>query len=98
MEGRERGTSRGLWLKQRIAGAFDIPPEVMLELPYITLSGNQRLTIVNHQGLAEFSSSSVKVRTALGLLAVAGEGLVLRLIAPEEIVVEGTIISVCYQC
>lgn len=97
VEDRERGTGRGLRLKQRIVGALDIPPEIMPELPYITLFGNQRLTLVNHQGVAGFSSSSVAVRTALGLLVVAGEGLVLRLIAPEEIIVDGTITSLRYE-
>lgn len=75
----------------RVIEFFELPREVLQNLPRLVLNGRERLVIENHRGLTEYSDRMVRVRTAQGEIGVIGEDLNLTLIAREEIWVEGRI-------
>jgi len=84
-------------LKQRFSSLLDIPKDVMLDLPKISIIGDIQLYIENHRGIIEYSSSLVRISTTLGQLVIIGEGLVLRNIDVEEIYVDGTIKEISFS-
>lgn len=81
-------------LQQQFANFLDIPKEVILDLPKITMLGNVQVVIENHKGITEYTSMVVRVNTSMGEYSITGEGLSLRSILPEEIAIEGKIEAV----
>jgi sporulation protein YqfC len=78
-------------IKKGIANLLELPRDIVLDLPKITLVGNLQLYIENHKGIIEYSSGVVRINTKAGILAVTGAGLTIRTIVVEEIIIAGQI-------
>jgi sporulation protein YqfC len=75
---------------------LELPKDLVLDLPRVTLIGNVQITLENHRGVILYTDSNVRVAVARGEIVIAGEKLVLRSILHDEIIVDGTINSVSY--
>jgi len=84
-------------VKRQFSDFFEIPGDVMLDLPKIILIGNIQLFIENHRGIIEYTPGGVRVGVGEGEVAVTGENLILRNILPDELCVEGKIRSVNFR-
>ena len=78
-------------IKKGIADLLELPRDIVLDLPKITLVGNLQLYIENHKGIIEYSTGLVQVNTKAGILVVTGTGLTIRTIVVEEIIIVGRI-------
>jgi sporulation protein YqfC len=83
--------------QQKVANILDIPRDLMMDLPKITIVGDIQLLIENHRGIIEYSSEFVKIATTIGEMEVSGMDMVLRNILPDELVVEGKIRSLIFN-
>lgn len=70
---------------------LELPGDIMLNLPKIILIGSVKVFVENHQGILEYTTLCVRIRTTAGELTINGDKLMLRNIAPEEICIEGEI-------
>ncbi|MEK8129663.1 sporulation protein YqfC [Paenibacillus filicis] len=84
-------------INQFTAKLLDLPQDVALDLPRITMIGNLQLYIENHRGVIHFSSESLKLALPKGRLEVTGSNLAIRAIMPDEVMIEGTIRDVQYM-
>ena len=82
---------------QRVANALDLPHDIVLNIPRITLTGKIVLLLENHKGIVEYRRDRVRVNTPIGIVAVKGEDLFIKTIIADEITVEGTIMSVEFE-
>ena len=87
-----QSTRLNRWIEQ-FTGVFDIPPEVA-GVPKTTWVGRRQLQIENHQGIVEYTSRKIRVRTAMGQLVVTGSRLKIGSIFGGEIVIDGQITGV----
>jgi len=76
-------------LRKWTASVLDLPQDVVLDLPRITMIGGLQLTVENHRGIIQFSPLSLRLAMDHGELEVSGEDLVIRNIGAEEVFVEG---------
>ncbi|MPN12535.1 hypothetical protein SDC9_159853 [bioreactor metagenome] len=85
---------RGL---QKLAGILEIPQDIILDLPRITMLGNKQILIENHKGIIEYTPSLVRVKVSQGELIINGLNLSLSNLQVEQILVEGTVRDVAYD-
>jgi sporulation protein YqfC len=78
-------------IKKGIADLLELPRDIVLDLPKITLVGNLQLYIENHKGIIEYSTGLIRINTKSGILVVTGSDLSIRTIVVEEIIVVGRI-------
>ena len=83
-------------IKQWVGRRFDLPNDVMLDLPRITMIGHLHAYIENHQGLITFSDKEILLRMNKGFIKIKGEKIVLKTMLKEEIIVEGKIMDIQY--
>lgn len=83
-------------VKQMIANTIDLPKDVMMDLPRITMIGQIHIYIENHRGLVAFSDNEIRLQLSNGQLSIRGEKFVIKTILPEEILLEGEIVSVSF--
>ena len=82
---------------QALAGLLDIPPDIVLDLPRITMLGNKQLLVENHKGIIEYSPAFVRIKLSQGELAITGADLCLGSLQAEQILVEGTVTGIKYE-
>ena len=81
-------------LEYFIAHYLELPKELVMGLPRITVLGDIQMIVENHRGIVEYTTERVRIGTGIGELRVTGTGLALRTIFPEEIAVDGKIHSI----
>lgn len=75
---------------------LEIPPDLTLDLPKLTLIGNVQLIIENHRGLIEFTASKTVINTSRWPITLIGRNLLVRSIMVDELMIEGVIDSISF--
>ncbi|MEH7224514.1 sporulation protein YqfC [Bacillus sp. JJ1521] len=86
----------GQRMKRWITNKMELPADVMMDLPRITMIGQLHIYIENHRGLLTFSDKEVRLLLKQGQLLIKGKAFVIKTILPEEIMLEGKIEHVQY--
>jgi len=82
---------------QALAGLFEIPPDIVLDLPRLTMLGNQQLLVENHKGIIEYTPVLVRIKLNLGELKVIGTNMVLSNLQSEQILLDGSISEIKFD-
>jgi len=84
-------------LKRWMAGALDLPKDVVLDMPRITMIGPLQMYVENHRGVLVFHHNELRLLLSnKAQLLVRGDNLVIRQILPEEVLLEGMIRDIQY--
>lgn len=83
-------------MRSWITDKMDLPADVMMDLPRITMIGHIHIYIENHRGLLTFKDNEVRLLLKNGQLLIKGSSFVIKTILPEEILLEGKIDKVIY--
>ncbi|MCU9613920.1 sporulation protein YqfC [Caldibacillus lycopersici] len=83
-------------IKNWLTKQLDLPEDVMMDFPRITMVGQIHIYIENHKGLLAFSDNEIRIMLSQGQLLVKGKGFVIRTILPEELLLEGKIDQVTF--
>ncbi|WP_256760188.1 sporulation protein YqfC [Cohnella sp. WQ 127256] len=81
-------------LRKWTATILDLPQDVVLDLPRITMIGGLQLTVENHRGILHFTPQNLRLAMDNGEMEVTGQDLIIRNIGAEEVFVEGKITGV----
>ncbi len=80
-----------------LANLLELPDDIVLDLPRITLLGNKQLLVENHKGIIEYAAHIIRIKLTQGILIIHGEKLALGSLQMEQILVEGTIKMLQYD-
>ncbi len=83
--------SKGFRVKTGFASLFDLPRDILLNLPRITVIGNLQIILENHRGLVEYSDERIRINLEGKELTVTGSGLTIGAVSEAEIMIEGNI-------
>lgn len=78
-------------VKKNITNALELPLDIALDLPKITMVGNIKVDITNHKGIIEYKKEIIRINTKIGVLKITGDSLEIKNIFIEEINVDGNI-------
>lgn len=90
------GKKWGQFVRGWMTKNMELPQDVMMDLPRITMIGQIHIYIENHRGLLAFSDKELRLLLKQGQLLIRGKAFVIKTILPEEILLEGKIDSVTY--
>lgn len=80
--------------RERLAGILDLPVEAVMDLPHLEMSGNKEILLENCRGIIGYSDDEIRVSTGRGIIRVCGQGLTLKNLRVDSIIIDGTIHSV----
>jgi sporulation protein YqfC len=83
-------------IKGWLTNKLELPEDVMMDLPRITMIGQLHIYIENHYGVLQFSDNVLRLRLRDGQLFIKGKGFVIKIIQPEEILLQGQIDQVLF--
>ena len=81
-------------VREKISNILELPDDIMLDMPKITLTGNKSIIIENYKGLVEYDNEVIKLNTGIGLIVIKGKRLLINEIAREDIMVSGEITGI----
>ena len=78
-------------IKSKLAKIFDLPPDVVLNLPVIYLTGSLSMIIENHKGIDKYRTELIKIKVKKGYIIIEGADLRLDYLSEHKIEVIGQI-------
>jgi len=81
-------------LRQEISEFLELPLDVSLDLPKVTIVGDLGVLIQNHRGLIAYAPDRIVVGVGNGQIAVFGKSLEIEELSREDMIVRGSILSV----
>lgn len=83
--------------KEFISEKFELPKDVVLDVPKITIIGRHEITIENHKGIIAFKDNLIKVNTKEGPINIYGKNFEILYIATSTITISGYFDSIEYE-
>ena len=78
-------------LKENISDALELPKEITLNLPLITITGRQEICIENYKGILEYGDNKMRIKTEVGIVLIEGKNIVFKHITSEILILKGAI-------
>jgi len=78
-------------MREKMTNLLSLPKEIALNLPLIMATGRNEINIENYKNLIEFTDTKVRINTTAGALTIEGQGLNLKQITTEHILITGKI-------
>ena len=82
---------KGQKLKQGFTNIFELPKEITLNLPLVTIIGNDELNIENYKGIIEYTDDIIRINTTCGVIKIIGRKLEIKQITAESMKISGVI-------
>lgn len=82
---------------QKLARVLELPADIVMDIPRVTLLGNQQLLVENHRGIVEYSPAVIRINLNNGAMTVKGKELVLGNLQLEQILIEGKVEEIKYD-
>ena len=71
----------GQYLRNLITKNMELPQDVMMDLPRITMIGYLHIYIENHRGLITFSDQEIRLLLKQGQLLIKGKAFVIKAVS-----------------
>ncbi len=83
--------------REKIADAAELPKEIALSLPKVTLLAQKEVTVENYKGIISLDTDKIRLYTSGGILCLTGENLDIAAITDEDISVFGSIRKIEFE-
>lgn len=82
--------------RERIADAFDLSRDVILDTVTVKVVGCREMTIQNYKGILEYSDTCIRIKAKPQAVKICGRGLELKTITDEVLYITGAIHSFAF--
>lgn len=83
--------------KKVLVDKLEMPKEVILDVPRITVIGRNEITIENHKGILVFEKTQIKIKTSLEPLVIKGDSFEILYIATSTLIISGHFDYIGYE-
>lgn len=80
----------------KVIEALDLPPDLFLGLPNISMCGNNELCISNHRGILSYGQEEMHLLMKDGEIQIAGSDLSILSFSKDEIIIKGIIRQISF--
>lgn len=83
--------------KENFAKRTELPRDVILDLPQITVTGDNEINIENHKGIVKFEKEEVKINSKVGVISIYGYNFEILFIGGSTVTLSGKFKSIVYE-
>ena len=83
-------------LKNRMAEAANMPKDVVLGVPIVTLTGQIEVSVENYRGIIEYTEVLIRIKTKHGQIKITGKNLQIAFYTHDEMKITGRVEAVEY--
>lgn len=83
--------------KNKIAEASELPKDVVMGQPVVTVLGRMELNIENYRGIIEYTDVLIRIQTKAGQIRITGKDLRVEYYTNDDMKLTGRIEAIEYQ-
>ncbi len=84
-------------IKEKMIEKLELPRDIVMNVPKITITGDNEITIENHKGISSFDNDKIKVNTKVGVITIRGKDFEILFLGGSTITVGGKFESITYE-
>ena len=84
-------------VKERMAELMEMPKDIILNYPKMTILGKKEIGIENIIGIVEFSDKIIRLNTHTHILKICGLNLIIKSLNGEGIEISGEITNILFE-
>lgn len=84
-------------VRNRINKALEVPDEVSLKVPKLTILKFEEVLIENYKGILEYQDFFIRIQTHIGIININGFKLSLEEMTIDDVIVKGKIESIDFE-
>ena len=84
-------------VKEDLSEKLDLPRDIILDLPKITITGDRDINIENHKGIIIFDEDKVKINSKIGSITIYGSDFEVLFLGGKTLSLRGVFKSVVYE-
>ncbi len=85
--------AKKIGIKEKVTEILELPKEIVLNMPKLTMLGNGDLIVENYKGILEYDEGVIRLNTTSGIIKVKGTNIYIKEITLESIMIFGDIQS-----
>ena len=78
----------------RMADAANMPKDVVLGVPILTMTGQNEVSVENYRGIIEYTDLLIRIQTKIGQIKIIGKSLQIDYYTNDEMKITGRITSI----
>ncbi len=83
-------------LKYSLTESLELPKEITMNLPLLTIIGKEEARLENYKNIIEFSDEKIRINTSCGILKLEGKNLVISEMTSNDISISGRLLKYEY--
>ena len=83
--------------REILVDKFDLPAEIVMDIPKIIITGNKEIIIENHKGISNFEKNLIKVNSKVGNINIEGSDFEILYIGGSTISITGKFKTIIYE-
>ncbi|WP_461816039.1 sporulation protein YqfC [Faecalimonas sp.] len=83
-------------LKKKMTFATNLPKDVILGVPIITMTGQLEVYVENYKGILEYTDTMIRIRSKIGQIKVIGKNMQIEYYTNDEMKIIGHIKTIEY--
>ena len=80
--------------KKRLLPHFDIPEDIIFDVPRLTVFNNTELRIENYKSILEYEENKISLACKDKFINISGQKLNITIITDDEISIKGEILTI----
>ena len=84
-------------IKEKMAELIEIPKEIVLNYPKMTVIGKKEIIVENIIGIIEFTDKLIRLSTETHILKVSGYKLIIKNLSTDGIEISGEIVNIEFE-
>ncbi len=80
-----------------LADTFELPKEIVLNMPKMVVIGNVSMFVENHKGMVDYDENNVRINTGNGIIGIKGSGLEVIEVTSENMLVRGNFTEIDFD-
>lgn len=84
-------------LKNKIADVSELPRDVVMGQPVVTVLGRMELDIENYRGIIEYTDALIRIQTKIGQIRITGKNLRIDYYTNDDMKLTGQIEAIEYH-
>ena len=84
-------------VKTRLNKMLEVPDEVVMQVPKLTILKFEEVLIENYKGILEYQDFFIRIQTHIGIVNINGYQLSLEEMTVDDLVVKGKIESIDFE-
>lgn len=83
-------------ISKAMADLLEIPADLVMDMPRLTVTGRNEFYLENHKGIIEYTTERIRINLSRGFMEVIGDNLEIQALMPDEMKVWGDINTINY--